>query len=121
MTWLAKRLRQKLIKRFLYSRAVGDTELASLYANHLFILSPNGFEVKQFFHTQSEAIKVGNFFIKGVMNKLYFHTVEVVISDSLYGALDHHAYEPGIEPIVTVPMGLLPAFNFEVNTYGGFK
>ncbi|MCF6255495.1 MAG: RHS repeat-associated core domain-containing protein, partial [Gammaproteobacteria bacterium] len=103
------------------ARAVGDTELASLYGTQQFNLSPNGFEVKQFFHTQGEAMAFGEIFIKGTMGRSYYHTVEVTISQSLYNILDHDAYEPGIGPIVTVPMGLLPAFNLEMNEFGGFR
>jgi len=84
-------------------------------------LSPNGFEVKQFFHSQGEAIAFGEKFIKGTMRRSHYHTIMTTISLSLYNTLDFYAYEPSIGPIVTVSNGLLPAFNFEMNVNGGFK
>ncbi|MEW8525378.1 MAG: putative Ig domain-containing protein [Candidatus Thiodiazotropha endolucinida] len=102
------------------SRAVEDVELASMYSCNCFSLGPNVFP-KQFFHTDAEAIAFGNQFIMGISQQPWFHLVNATISRTMYNSLSHDASEPGIGPIVTVPNGLLPAFNLEVNRNGGWR
>ena len=102
------------------ARAVEDGELADLYLYRQFNPSPSGFYYKQFFHTQIEAKSYGEFG-KKLYGYSHFHTVEVTISMSLYRILDHDAYEPDVGPILSVPNGMLPAFNLEMNALGGFR
>lgn len=102
------------------SRAVGDTELASMYTCLCFSLGPNAFP-KQFFHTNAEALKFGHSFIFKVDKKPRFHLVQASISSWLYQILDHEVGEPGVGPIVTVPNELLSAFNLDMNKHGGFR
>jgi len=102
------------------SRVVEDGELASMYSCKCYSLGRNGFP-KQFFHTDAEAIAFGDDFIKRRMREPRYHLTQATISRRLYNTLDHDAYEPGIGPIVTVPNGLLPAFNLEVDRNGGWR
>jgi RHS repeat-associated protein len=102
------------------SRVVEDVELASMYSCNCFSLGPNLFP-KQFFHTDAEAISFGTTFILGKVREPRFHLINTTISRRMYNSLDHEANEPGIGPIVTVPNGLLPAFNFDASQHGGWQ
>jgi len=122
---LTKAIDRQLAKRkdsndsvILY-RSVEDVELASMYGCKCFSLGPSAFP-KQFFHTGAEAIMFGDSFILGSLSQDRYHLVSTRISRRMYNSLDHNAYEPGIGSIVTVPNGLLPAFNFDTNRYGGW-
>jgi hypothetical protein len=47
--------------------------------------------------------------------------VQVTISLRFYNTLDFSASEPEIGRIVGVPIGILPAFNLEMERHGGWR
>jgi hypothetical protein len=100
-------------------RVVDDYELASLYTLGEFALGPNQFP-KQFFEQQSVAFAYATDFMKPVYNLSHFHMVETTISQTMYNSLIP-GYEPGYGPYVTVPDGMLPAFNLDSTAFGGWR
>ncbi|MEW8008613.1 MAG: putative Ig domain-containing protein [Candidatus Thiodiazotropha endolucinida] len=100
-------------------RVVDDYELASLYTLGEFALGPNQFP-KQFFEQEPVAFAYATDFMKPVYNLSHFHMVETTISQTMYNSLIP-GYEPGYGPYVTVPDGMLPAFNIDSKAFGGWR
>ena len=99
-------------------RAVEEFEMAAIQACACFSLGPNMFP-KQFWLTSQNAIAFGEQFIKKW--EPGYDVVTATISKNMFNALDHAGSEPGIGPFVTVPNGLLPAFNEDVARHGGIR